>query len=262
MCCRSLCAACTGAWSTILLRARHWYRKGHMPPAFPATVLLAEPDADTRSMYRTAFAQAGWECIEAVDGRDALVCALMHRPSVGVAELRLPLIDGLALCRELRADPQTARLPILIVTSDSTPDRVADALRSGANAVLIKPVPIETIVQTARDMVEGSSPGPASTVMPPTTAVGSAVAVGAQQPGKARAAARRRDAIVRFATTAPIERPPTLTCPECDGALVYQVTHYGGINPTAVERWDEFACESGCGARFEYRFRTRRLRRM
>src|SRR4029078_1902627 len=142
------------------------------------------------------------------------------------------------------------------------PGRVADALRSGANAVLIKPVPIETIVQTARDMVEGSSPGPASTVMPPTTAVGSAVAVGAQQPGKARAAARRRDAIGRFATTAPLYRPPALTCPECDGALVYQVTHYGGINPTAVERWDEFACESGCGARFEYRVRTRRLRRM
>jgi hypothetical protein len=192
------------------------------------------------------------------------VCALTHGPAVCVAELRLPLIDGLALCRELRADAQTADLPILIVTGDATPDQVVAASRSGASVVLVKPVPIETVVQTARQLLEGSSPvhDLASMITLPASAVESGVGVAVPQPRTATTAARRRDKIARLMATAPAEPPPALTCPECNGALIYQVTHYGGVNPKAAERWDEFACEAGCGSRFEYRFRTRRLRRI
>jgi CheY-like chemotaxis protein len=59
--------------------------------------------------------------VEASDGRDALTKTLMHPPALIVTELRLPFIDGYALCERLRSDRATADVPILVVASDSRP---------------------------------------------------------------------------------------------------------------------------------------------
>lgn len=64
----------------------------------------------------------------------------------------------------------------------------------------------------------------------------------------------------RVTTTSPPTAPAPLICPDCDRALTYRQSHIGGISRKQSERWDEYACGSGCGA-FEYRHRTRTLRR-
>ena len=69
-------------------------------------------------MYREFFQLSGCEVVEAIDGREALAEALARPPALVIAEIRLPFIDGYALCEILRRDHATARIPILVVTSE------------------------------------------------------------------------------------------------------------------------------------------------
>ena len=70
-------------------------------------VLVVEPDGDTRRLYVDALRPLGCDAIEAADGREALVEALVRRPSLIVIEARLPLVNGPALCEIPRRDTQT-----------------------------------------------------------------------------------------------------------------------------------------------------------
>ena len=65
--------------------------------------------------------------------------------------------------------------------------------------------------------------------------------------------------VARGETTEPDKPAPSLICPECDAALRYVRTYFGGVNARSLERWDYYAC--GCGE-FQYRHRTRRIRKV
>src|SRR5262245_5671704 len=100
------------------------------------TVLMVDPHGDTRAMYGTYLRGQEWRIIEAEDGRLALATALTLMPQVVVTELNLMGMSGFDLCRELRADPATSRVPIIMLTGDAhaaTPER---ARASGADVVL------------------------------------------------------------------------------------------------------------------------------
>jgi len=110
-------------------------------------ILLVDPDDDTRTMYREWFQQSGCEVVEAIDGREALAEALIRPPAFVICEIRLPFIDGHALCEILRRDYETARIPILVVTSDGRTAELARARAAGASAVLVKPATPEQLLQ-------------------------------------------------------------------------------------------------------------------
>src|SRR5919201_282833 len=116
-------------------------------------ILVVDPDGETRLMYRQALESAGHEVIEATDGRDALVKALNEPPRLVITETRLPIMDGYALCEILRRDYATRLLPILVVTSETRPDKLQEARRVGANAVLAKPAHVEVILDETRRLL-------------------------------------------------------------------------------------------------------------
>jgi two-component system chemotaxis response regulator CheY len=110
-----------------------------LKPSAPLRILIVDPDADTRSLYRAFVQLAGGDVVEASDGRDALVKALMHPPALVMTETRLPIIDGFALCEGLRRDVMTRAVPILVVTGDTGPAVLERARTAGADATLVKP---------------------------------------------------------------------------------------------------------------------------
>jgi DNA-binding response OmpR family regulator len=223
-----------------------------MPRLRRSRILIVESDADTRAMYRTVLEAAGHGVIEALNGRDALVKALTEQPELVITETRLPLMGGVALCEILRRDTATRSIPILVVTADAETRQIREARSAGADVVLVKPASIEQIMaETARLLNERhrspdhSAPSheqPASPSLPA---------------GRARMARSKLHA--RFDTTAPALAPPQLRCPNCDGTLVYQHSHVGGVSSRHPEQWDYYHCAGECGA-FEYRQRTRKLR--
>jgi CheY-like chemotaxis protein len=212
-------------------------------PASPGSplrrILIVDGDDDTRKLYREILIERGWAVTEAVDGREALVRALSERLSIVVTELRLPFIDGVALCRILRRDRSTANVPILVVTSEVRDSHLKQAERAGANAVLIKPSATSVIVAEVDRLTQGT-PSPT---------------------GSALADARRTSLVKaheRFETRTPTEPGLALVCPQCGEPLIYQRTLFGGVSGRRPERWDYFACRE-CGE-FSYRHRTRKLR--
>ena len=220
------------------------------PLFFPGTtprVLIVDGDADNRELYRDCFTLAGWTVTEAVDGREALVQAIIAKPWVVVMELRLPLIDGVSLCEILRQDKATAAVPILVVTSETRATQLARAERAGADAVLIKPSTPDVVIAESERLVQSAT---LKTYATPSYELPSP--------------SGRRTALVkahhRHATTMPEVPAINLMCPICTQPLRYQETFVGGVNSRHSERWDYYEC-ARCG-RFQYRYRTRKLRQM
>jgi CheY-like chemotaxis protein len=213
-------------------------------------VLVADPDPDVRVSYAASFTARHWDVVHASDGRDALVKALTHTPSLVVTELRLPFIDGVKLCEILRSDHATLRVPIVVVTSETREAAMARALEAGADVVLQKPTRVETLtVEFER-------------LMSRTLEVKERAGVLPAKAGERADAARRHvmlsRAHERMTTTTPPCTPPKLTCPKCDTALIYDHSFVGGVSERHQEQWDYYACSS-CGT-FQYRQRTRKLR--
>jgi two-component system chemotaxis response regulator CheY len=225
----------------------------HVRTAEPSAVakeriLLVDPDDDSRTMYREWLQQAGCEVVEAIDGREALAEALIRPPALVISEIRLPFIDGLALCEILRRDQSTARIPILMVTSDGRTAELARARAAGASAVLVKPATLEQMLEESRRLLATTAPPPEgeSTAAPET----------APPPRSGR---RMSKSLARIATTTPPLPPPRAVCPSCDRLLTYRHSHIGGVNERQPEQWDWFLCPGPCGM-YEYRHRTRSLR--
>ena len=82
-------------------------------------MLLVEDDDDTRRMYATAIALGGFSVREAADGREALSIALEWVPDVLVTDLAGPRLDGFQLIGWLRANLQTARITVVVLTGHS-----------------------------------------------------------------------------------------------------------------------------------------------
>lgn len=125
-------------------------------PSAPLRILIVDPDADTRSLYRAFVQLAGGDVVEASDGRDALVKALMHPPALVMTETRLPIIDGFALCEGLRRDVMTRTVPILVVTGDTGPAVVERARTAGADAILVKPS-LDAVLNEIRRLLTAAS---------------------------------------------------------------------------------------------------------
>jgi DNA-binding response OmpR family regulator len=224
-------------------------------------VLVADSDIETLNLYRTTFQITGSDVIEAVDGRDALVKAFTRLPSLVVTELRLPFIDGFDLCRVLRRDYQTRSVPILVATGESQLSQLDQAYRAGADLVVTKPFTPDTLLERCQSLVERAAHVQARSAALRVRAIdGLAKAKDLVTRGRERRVARSKS-LPRFTTTTPPTQPRQLRCPSCDHDLRYVDSHIGGVNDRQTEQWDTLTCTNGCGT-FEYRHRTRRLRRI
>ncbi|BCJ49598.1 hypothetical protein Asp14428_10730 [Actinoplanes sp. NBRC 14428] len=103
-----------------------------------ATVLVAEDDPDHQRLIAGVISRLGHHVTVAGDGRAALLSAAHRVPDLVVADVDMPELDGLQLCRALREDPVLGAVPVVLVTAMALPD---DRLQrdSGAAAVIRKP---------------------------------------------------------------------------------------------------------------------------
>jgi two-component system cell cycle response regulator DivK len=122
-------------------------------PVVAPLVLLVEDDPETRQFYTIALERDGFHVDQAHNGHQALDKALHAPPDLVVTDIAVPGLDGIELCRRLRADGRTRSVPVLAVTGHDDrhyPDRITTA---GANVVLIKPCAADQIVAEARRLI-------------------------------------------------------------------------------------------------------------
>ena len=101
-------------------------------------VMLAEDSLATREVLRVLLEEQGFRVRLAADGEEALARVAEQLPDVLVSDVNMPRRDGLSLTRQLRARPETARLPIILLTSQDDAAAQAAGAAAGADAYLIK----------------------------------------------------------------------------------------------------------------------------
>lgn len=119
-------------------------------------ILIVEDDQETRHFYQTVFELDGFRTDEAHNGLQALERAIRSSPDLILTDIAVPGIDGIELCRRLRANARTRAIPILAVTGYPDrhyPDRAKEA---GADHVIIKPCVPEELVAEARRLLARS----------------------------------------------------------------------------------------------------------
>ena len=125
-----------------------------------ASVLIVDDDPFIRKLIVTTLEDvAGFELVEAADGREAVEAAARERPELVFLDIEMPGLDGLEACRRLRADPHTARATIVILTAAAAGDAERDAETAGADLFLTKPFsPLELLTLVHRLGASGAAP--------------------------------------------------------------------------------------------------------
>lgn len=108
-------------------------------------VIIAEDEPRLAQALAFMLQQEGLETLVASDGRAALRLAQESQPALLLLDLDLPELDGLSVCRTLRACPETAALPIFILSALGQREHECAALEAGADAFFLKPFPLPAL---------------------------------------------------------------------------------------------------------------------
>lgn len=121
------------------------------------SLLLADDDESIRMVARLGLARVGYDVTLAEDGTEALAAARATPFDVIVLDWMLPGMDGIDVCRALKADPATAAMPIVFLTAASHAGAHDEALAAGAIGVIAKPFNPMTLGNDLRAIVEFST---------------------------------------------------------------------------------------------------------
>lgn len=121
-------------------------------------ILVVEDEEAILEIVSQALRRNGYEITSASDGDSALEKAFALRPDLVILDLMLPKMDGWEVCRRLRADKETAAIPILMLTARRDEKDVVEGLDIGADDYMKKPFSLAELTARVRALLRRSSP--------------------------------------------------------------------------------------------------------
>lgn len=119
-------------------------------------IVIAEDDDAIAHMVNMALGDAGFLCLRAETGAEALRLVRVHTPDLLVLDVMMPEVDGLEVARTLRADVLLSKTPILMLTALGTVDNKIDGLDAGADDYLVKPFDLRELAARVRALIRAS----------------------------------------------------------------------------------------------------------
>ena len=117
------------------------------------TILAVDDSASMRGMVSHVLRTGGYAVLEAADGAHALNLARIHRVDAVLTDQNMPNMDGLALVRHLRAMEAYARVPIMLLTTESSADMKQRGREAGATGWMVKPFDPEILLAVFRKVL-------------------------------------------------------------------------------------------------------------
>ena len=124
-------------------------------PGHPVRVLMADDDDSIATIVKTALRLDGFELIRARDGVEAL--QLVPAADLILLDVQMPLLDGFAVCRALRADPALAAIPIIMLTGQRDTEDLQTGFAEGATDYITKPFAVAQLRARVRTWLSRSS---------------------------------------------------------------------------------------------------------
>jgi CheY-like chemotaxis protein len=107
--------------------------------ADPKKILLVDDSSTILMMERALLEGEPYALLSARSGQEAVTTAMAERPNLILMDVVMPGMDGIEACRRLRAEAATREIPIILVTTRSSPELVERGFESGCNDYIIKP---------------------------------------------------------------------------------------------------------------------------
>jgi two-component system cell cycle response regulator DivK len=122
-------------------------------------VLLVDDHPDNRYMYALALTSAGFDVLEAHNGRDALESVAAVRPDIIVMDVGMPVMDGWMATQRLKADSATKHIPVIILTGHIMSGEGQHARAVGADSYLAKPCLPDDLIYEIRRLLPTKAKG-------------------------------------------------------------------------------------------------------
>jgi len=119
----------------------------------PGRILIVDDVATNRIVLKVKLAAACYDVLQAQDGKEALRIAQAERPDLILLDIMMPDLDGIAVCKALKADPATAAIPVVMVTALNDLEARLQALEAGADDFLSKPLDELTLLARVRSLL-------------------------------------------------------------------------------------------------------------
>lgn len=110
------------------------------------TIITVDDAATMRKMVAFTLRGAGHEVLEAGDGCEALASLKLRPVDLVITDVNMPNMDGIELTRQLRATPGFARTPIILLTTESDPEKKLKGRAAGATGWMVKPFSQEQLL--------------------------------------------------------------------------------------------------------------------
>ena len=117
------------------------------------TILIVEDEPSLTEVLSYNLQREGYEVVVAREGREGLRKAQTLLPSLLILDLMLPGVDGLDICRELRASPQTSNIPILMLTAKTEETDQIVGFAVGADDYVTKPFSVKVLLQRVKALL-------------------------------------------------------------------------------------------------------------
>lgn len=104
------------------------------------TVLIIEDEADAADLFAEMMRVSGFRVLKTFSSAPAISMMTAEKPDVILLDIMMPEISGLDILRQMRADPNLAQIPVIVVSAKSMPADIKNGMEAGASTYLTKPV--------------------------------------------------------------------------------------------------------------------------
>lgn len=120
-----------------------------------AKILVAEDDKLISNSLCDALKSQGYEAMPAYDGEEAVAKAKEQNPDLALLDIMMPKLDGISVLWELRANPSTAKTPVIVLTNMGDPETISKIVEAGASDYLLKSdQSVDDIMQKVKDVLQ------------------------------------------------------------------------------------------------------------
>jgi CheY-like chemotaxis protein len=140
----------------VMAAIKKYYLKGEERGS-KLKILVVDDSLSIATIIEVALVKEGYEVVIGHDGIEGLKLALIHKPDLIICDAVMPRMDGYAFMRALKANPEAADIPMILLTSKASPEEENTALNSGFMDFIAKPVmPIRVVsrVKRAFEMIQ------------------------------------------------------------------------------------------------------------
>ncbi|MDH5181976.1 MAG: response regulator [Gammaproteobacteria bacterium] len=118
-----------------------------------ATILAVDDSASMRQMVTFTLKGAGYDVVEACDGKEALEKAKAQQFNLVISDVNMPVMDGISLIKELRALSEYKFTPLLMLTTESGDDKKQQGKSAGATGWIVKPFNPDQLLATIKKVL-------------------------------------------------------------------------------------------------------------